>query len=429
MLGAQRLDLRSMPEAPAALELPGVREISREELARRLRDPALAVMDVLAPETYAAKHIPGASNLPLAEVGTRARELFPDRHAEIAVYCAGFTCPASEQAVRLLHDLGYTNLRHYSGGIADWEESGGVIESVSAPAVPPRQTESRLAPVRTTSTARRIRPPRAPGRYGWGNAILDLIERRTTSWLFMAWLAMIMACGAAYWLIAKAPWAGLAERGAPIGAGVRGLLTAIYFSFVTATSVGYGDVVPVGGARVLAVAEAVSGLLIFGAVVAKFVSRRQDELVREIHRVTFEERLDRVQTNLHLLLAELQAILGMCESGAVACERIAARFESASLVLAGELRTVHDLLYRPRREPDEPVLTAILTSLASALDGLRELIHCLPADFARSPALDGTLKTVVRLAEQICGECVPRVYAPALTVWMDRVRQVAREIT
>ena len=78
-----------------------------------------------------------------------------------------------------------------------------------------------------------------------------------------------------------------------------------------ATSVGYGDVVPVGATRVLAIAEAVTGLLVFGAVVAKFVSRRQDTIVREIHRVTFEERLDRVQTNLHLVLSELQAIATM----------------------------------------------------------------------------------------------------------------------
>ena len=51
----------------------------------------------------------------------------------------------------------------------------------------------------------------------------------------------------------------------------------------------------------VAVAEAITGLLIFGAVVAKFVSHRQDELMSEIHRVTFEERLDRIETNLHMV--------------------------------------------------------------------------------------------------------------------------------
>src|SRR5438309_1950686 len=150
--------------------------------------------------------------------------------------------------------------------------------------------------------------------HAWGNAVLDLVERRSTSQLFLVWLAMILLSGLVYWAAGFAT-NSLMERDTPIASNLSGLLTSIYFSFVTATSVGYGDIVPVGWVRTLAVAEAVSGLLIFGAVVAKFVSRRQDELVREIHRVTFEERLDRVQTNLHLVLSELQEIASQCEIG------------------------------------------------------------------------------------------------------------------
>jgi len=198
--------------------------------------------------------------------------------------------------------------------------------------------------------------------------------------------------------------------------------------FVTATSVGYGDVVPVGATRVLAIAEAVTGLLVFGAVVAKFVSRRQDTIVREIHRVTFEERLDRVQTNLHLVLSELQAIATMCDDGTVRPERVSVRLESAAMVFAGELRAIHDLLYRPQRAPAEPVLEAILAALAGAFRELTELLACLPTTFVRSTTLDGSLRVMARLADEICGECVPHAYAPALTMWMDRVQEAARRI-
>ena len=128
-------------------------------------------------------------------------------------------------------------------------------------------------------------------------------------------------------------------------------------------------------ARVAAVGEAVTGLLIFGAVVAKFVSRRQDEVVREIHRVTFDERIDRIQTNFHMLLSELQAIAMMYDDGAATPERINARLESATLVFAAELRTVHYLLYRPAQAPEEPVLAGILASLASALNRSTILVN------------------------------------------------------
>ena len=68
-----------------------VREISRDEINRRLRDPALIVVDVLPQEAYAAEHISGAINLPLAEVDKRALQVLPDRDADIATYCAKFT--------------------------------------------------------------------------------------------------------------------------------------------------------------------------------------------------------------------------------------------------------------------------------------------------------------------------------------------------
>ena len=66
-------------------------EISLSELVGRLKDPALTIVDVLPTTAYEQGHIPGALNLPVAEVAERAPLLLPDKHAEIAVYCGGFT--------------------------------------------------------------------------------------------------------------------------------------------------------------------------------------------------------------------------------------------------------------------------------------------------------------------------------------------------
>src|SRR5207248_8306624 len=137
-------------------------------------------------------------------------------------------------------------------------------------------------------------PTRTLVRPDLGDAVFDLVDRLSTARLFTIWLVLILACSAVYWLTAVARDPGLTEGGRSIAADLKGLWTAIYFSFVTATSVGYGDVLPIGAARVLAVAEAAGGLLVFGLLVAKFVSHRQDVLVRQIHLVTFEERLDRL---------------------------------------------------------------------------------------------------------------------------------------
>ena len=67
----------------------------------------------------------------------------------------------------------------------------------------------------------------------------------------------------------------------------------------------------------LAIIEAVGGLLVFGAIVSKFVSRRQDRLVSEIHRITFEDRLDYVQAALHTVLGDFQLLGDMCTGGMI----------------------------------------------------------------------------------------------------------------
>jgi Ion channel len=327
--------------------------------------------------------------------------------------------------VERLHELGYGNVRHYRGGIADWKEAGGPLESRTAPIPEPSPTANLVGRRRVT---RRPQPIDVSHWERWGNTLPAMIERCSTSQLFFAYLAMIILCGGVYWLAGFSLHHHLVVGGTPVDTHLGGLATAIYFSFITATSVGYGDVVPLGALRLLAATEAVAALLIFGAVITKFVSRRQDEIIREIQRVTFEERLDRVQTNLHLVLSEFQVVAAMCDDGTCRPERMSARLESVTLVFAGELRAIHTLLYQPNQMPEEPVLGAILASLAASLHELSELLGYLPTGFLRSPTLEATLKAVARLAEEICGECVPRVYAPALTVWMDRIQEIAGKI-
>jgi len=65
--------------------------ISRDEIQRHLRDHSIVVVDVLPRVAYEGGHIPGAINLPLAELSSHASEAIPDSNAEIVVYCASFT--------------------------------------------------------------------------------------------------------------------------------------------------------------------------------------------------------------------------------------------------------------------------------------------------------------------------------------------------
>src|SRR6185436_15363935 len=95
---------------------------------QRLNDPWLAVVDVLPEESYGEAHIPGAISLPLGEIRENGRSVLRDLNREIVVYCSGPASTLSEQAVTVLKELGYRNVRRFEGGLSGWKESGGALE-------------------------------------------------------------------------------------------------------------------------------------------------------------------------------------------------------------------------------------------------------------------------------------------------------------
>jgi len=383
--------------------------IDLDELTARLARGGLLVLDVLAPAQHAAGHLPGAVSAPLEELDARIAALAPAPDAEIVVSCSGPTGRRGPAALERLRQLGFTNVRLFAAGLEEWVARGLPLESVA-----PRGA---------------ARPDQARPERSRGVRFLVLLNQLSTRRVLFAWLWMVLGCGLAFWLLDWLPGHGLAIGGRPVETGPLGLLTTLYFSLVTATSVGYGDVVPLGVARVLAMGEAVSGLLLFGVVISKLVSWRQERLVEDIHALVFEDRLDRVQTNLHLMIADLQDIGALRRAGDCEPGRVAARMESATMVFAGELRAVHSLLFRPRETPDEEVLQSILASLASALRELLEVLESSSSSAARTSILETNLRTLARLADEICGECVPNEYAPGLRAWMDRVREQAARLS
>jgi hypothetical protein len=336
------------------------------------------------------------------------------------------------QAVGLLQELGYTDVRHYPGGLAEWLDAKASTPPARPETVPAARGHAgrgarQAVPTRRVGTLPRVGLPGRVSRFVY--ALAD----QSVSRLFRLWLEVVVACGVVYWLLGALSFGALRSAEGPIAGGVSsgfsGLLSAIYFSAVTATSVGYGDIVPVGLARVVAIAEGSAGLILFGCVVSKFVSRRQEQLLAETHRIAFEDRLGRVRTNLHLVRTELLETARLCEGRAEPPPQALARVESASMIFVGELHAVHDLLYRPERAPGETELEALLAGVVSVFREFIELMACAqlkPGD--RTPAFAASLRTMTRLAREICGDCVPREFAPALKTWMDQIQRLAGDV-
>ena len=74
--------------------------------------PGALLVDVRTPEEYAAGHIPGSRNIPLAALPARCNELgAPD--TPLFVHC--LSGGRSGQAVRFLKGEGFTNVKNIGG--------------------------------------------------------------------------------------------------------------------------------------------------------------------------------------------------------------------------------------------------------------------------------------------------------------------------
>ena len=102
-----------------------MQEITTKELKELVHTKAkFILLDCRSFEYYDTEHISGAINLRWKNVPEQAEKLLPDKNVLIVTYCGGITCDASIKCFQNLKQLGYTNLREYSGGLAEWKVSG-----------------------------------------------------------------------------------------------------------------------------------------------------------------------------------------------------------------------------------------------------------------------------------------------------------------
>jgi rhodanese-related sulfurtransferase len=107
-----------------------VETIERDELRAKLdRGDNFRLVMTLGGWAYRAAHIPGSLNYETPEAGMADLSI----NEEIVVYCSDEACTASRYAYQQLVDHGYTNVRRYSGGLADWSAAGLPLEGDGKP--------------------------------------------------------------------------------------------------------------------------------------------------------------------------------------------------------------------------------------------------------------------------------------------------------
>lgn len=99
--------------------------IDRNELARRLRNGTVMLIDVRPADEYAHGHIAGAISVPVGQIADFATKV--PKHQKVVAYCRGPYCVYALQAVAALRKRGIEAVR-IEDGVAEWRAAGFPIE-------------------------------------------------------------------------------------------------------------------------------------------------------------------------------------------------------------------------------------------------------------------------------------------------------------
>jgi hydroxyacylglutathione hydrolase len=113
-------------------------KVPEVDIAEADRPAGTLLIDVREPEEYAHGHIPGAINLPQADLATRLSELPRDR--PIHVVCKGGY--RSLRAAQFLAQSGFTRIASVQGGTDAWREAGNPLAGEETSAEPSRIKET-----------------------------------------------------------------------------------------------------------------------------------------------------------------------------------------------------------------------------------------------------------------------------------------------
>ncbi len=111
-----------------------------DELRSLLREAAPPVLlDVLPPESFARRHLPGAVNACVYETVflTTVAALVPHQDTPLIVYGLGSDTLAAPTAREKLEAAGYSRVREFRGGLTEWQNRGFPLEGDTEAPEPP----------------------------------------------------------------------------------------------------------------------------------------------------------------------------------------------------------------------------------------------------------------------------------------------------
>lgn len=204
-----------------------------------------------------------------------------------------------------------------------------------------------------------------------------MFDRTTLIQGIAAYFILIFIFGLLFFALSTVPGHGLATSN---GERINDAFSSLYFSFISVTSAGYGDIVPQGASRILAMMEIFVGLLLFGVIISKFVSVKQETILEEVYDISFDEKINRLRSALYLYRTDSNRFLEKVMSSTMTQREIDdlwTHFTSLGVTLTDIVKTIRDNAKEHTKRLDPFMLELLLNSVDLSLNKTYRLVSLL----------------------------------------------------
>ncbi len=94
---------------------------------------------------------------------------------------------------------------------------------------------------------------------------------------------------------------------------IYGFLNSLFFSTITATSVGYGEFEPHGFSKVIASIQSFLSLLLAAIFVTKPISTKQEQALFTMHRLAFDNTFSSLREGMYIVRRDFETVLAEAE--------------------------------------------------------------------------------------------------------------------
>lgn len=221
--------------------------------------------------------------------------------------------------------------------------------------------------------------------------------------LILIWVLVAVVFGIFYYLL---PGELTSQNGQPI----TNLFDAIYFSFVTMLTIGYGDIVPHGLIRVLTAIEGLIGWVLFGVIVYKIVSVKEDVILKEIHNLSNEQYLSRIKNFLFISNTNLVRFIKEVQSKKFRKDAAIYELGIISTTLRSNIEDASRFLCRKKKngvesDLEEEDLLILVKSIKICIANFVNALKVLPKDSLDDPVIRDNKLKIIEFGDNIYTVC------------------------